>query len=107
MSWARRSSLGWLAIGCVLGAAFVPHVAAEPAPIVFPLRVHHGGVHAPATAADDAWLAAQIDTANGVFGPHGVSFRVNAGVPLEDGLAVIHSYRDLDALTQYLHASSI
>lgn len=52
-----------------------------------------------ARVVDDAWVNAQIDEANRLFGPLGTTFRWYLEKPLADARAAMHTRGDRDALT--------
>jgi hypothetical protein len=67
---------------------------------VFPLCVHvaRAAVGAAEPVVSDAWIAEQIATANALFLPHSVGFRVVERRVLADVYAELETRRDRDAL---------
>ncbi|AKF03270.1 hypothetical protein [Sandaracinus amylolyticus] len=88
-------------------SALVTH--AQPALRVFPLRVQIArdadGSSAPIT--DDAWLSAQVASANEIFAPHGVGFVVDSRATLPDAHARLETRADRHALGARLDPSRI
>lgn len=56
---------------------------------------------------DDAWVEAQIASANGFFGPLGTTFRWTIDKELADRHADLHSRADRDALTPLTERQSV
>ena len=75
-----------------------PTTAAAPAssttfPIAITVALENG-----APARDDAWIGAQIDDANDLYGPLGVRFRWTLRKEMPETHAQMHSRDDRDAL---------
>jgi hypothetical protein len=90
--------------GLVVVAALVPRLAhADP---IFGLSISIAR-DAGERIVDDAWVQAQIDEANRLFGPLGTRFRWTIEKELPEPHGELHSRADRDALTPLTERSSI
>ncbi|HEX8795727.1 MAG TPA: hypothetical protein VF765_32480 [Polyangiaceae bacterium] len=78
-----------------------------PAATTFSLRVSIAVDDAGKPVADPAWLAAEIDAAEGLFEPFGVHFARTDGSPLEARTAHMETRADRDALATHVTAHDI
>jgi hypothetical protein len=81
--------------------------ASPPAATTFSLRVSIAVDDAGKPLADAAWLAAQIDAAEGLFEPFGVHFSRIDGAPLEARLAHVETRADRNALASHVASHDI
>jgi hypothetical protein len=86
---------------CAL-AGLVLAEASPPAATTFSLRVSTAVDEAGKPLADAAWLAAEIDAAEGLFEPFGVRFVKVDGAPLDARLAHMETRADRNALAPYV-----
>lgn len=80
--------------------------AAAPRDVTFPISIAvatEDGV----PARDDAWIATQIDDANALFAPTGVSFRWTLRRDIPSAHAQIHTRADRDALAPLVEKNVI
>jgi hypothetical protein len=73
----------------------------------FSLRVSIAVDDAGKPVADAAWLAAEIDTAEGLFEPFGVRFARVDGAPLDARLAHMETRADRNALASHVMSHDI
>lgn len=88
-------------------AGLVIAQASLPAATTFSLRVSVSVDDTGKPVADDAWLAAEIDAAEGLFEPFGVRFAKVDGTPLEARLAHVETRGDRDALASHVTPHAI
>jgi hypothetical protein len=81
--------------------------ASPPAATTFSLRVSIAVDDAGKPLADAGWLAAEIDTAEGLFEPFGVRFERIDGAPLDARLAHMETRDDRNALASHVTARDI
>jgi hypothetical protein len=86
---------------CAL-AGLVLAQASPPAATAFSLRVSIAVDAGGKPLADAAWLAAEIDAAEGLFEPFGVRFARVDGDPLDARLARMETRADRDALAPHV-----
>jgi hypothetical protein len=86
---------------CAL-AGLVLAQASPPAATTFSLRVSVAGDDAGKPVADPAWLAGEIDAAQGLFEPFGVRFTRVDGSPLDARMAQVETRADRDALASHV-----
>lgn len=99
-----------LVVSCLIvvcGAA--RSAATQERALVFPLRVHvaPGASESEAPAVSDEWLREQVATANQLFGPHGVGFRVEEQYRLPERHAMLETRSDRHALGALVDSSRI
>lgn len=85
--------------GLVLAQASPP--ASSPTATTFPLRFSIAVDEAGKPVAAAEWLASEIDSAEALFAPFGVSFAKTPGTPLDVRLAHIETRADRDALAAH------
>jgi hypothetical protein len=92
-----------LALAAAFGAMPAsPALATHEAPrVVLPLRFHVANVRGHAVV-DEAWLNTQVNEANRVFAPTGVSFEELGRGPMDGQHARLVSRRDRHALARFL-----
>lgn len=94
-------ALAWLAVGVGLLAAS-PALADRPAPLApprtFPIAITVALEDGKPTR-DAAWITAQIDTANALYAPLGVTFRQTTQKEMPARHAAQHTREDRDALS--------
>ena len=107
MKRRTRAALG-TAVLAALGATGAASGTAQPAPgrTLFGLVVHvaDDGDH---PAADEAWVGARVQIANGLFAAYGVGFEVRSTVALEAAHARLETRADRHALGALLDPSRI
>jgi hypothetical protein len=91
---------------CAL-AGLVLAQASPPAATTFSLRVSIAVDDAGKPLADAAWLAAEIDAAEGLFEPFGVRLARVEGAPLEARLAHVETRADRNALASHVASHDI
>ena len=91
---------------CAL-AGLVLAQASPPAATTFSLRVSIAVDDAGKPIADPAWLAAEIDAAEGLFEPFGVRFAKVDGAPLDARLTHMETRADRDALASHVMSHDI
>jgi hypothetical protein len=92
-----------------LGLAAVPasmSPAQQPAIPTLPLSITVAD-HEGASVVSDAWIEAQVENANTLFTPHGVSFRVVGRASMDGRHARLETRRDRHALGALLHTGVI
>ncbi len=92
---------------CALAGLVLAQAAPAPAPAppprtTFSLRVSVALDDTGKPLADAAWLASEIDAAEGLFEPFGVRFARADGSPLDARLAHVETRADRDALATHL-----
>jgi hypothetical protein len=88
-------------------ASLVLAQASPPTTTTFSLRVSITVDDAGKPLADAGWLAAEIDTAEGLFEPFGVRFAKVDGAPLAAHLAHVETRDDRNALASHATARAI
>lgn len=74
----------------------------QPAATTFSLRISVAVDDTGKSLADPAWLAAEIDAAEGLFEPFGVHFSRADGAPLDAYLAHMETRADRNALASHV-----
>ena len=96
----------WFPSVCAL-TSLVLAQASPPAATAFSLRVSIAVDDAGKPLADAGWLAAEIDTAEGLFEPFAVHFAKVDGAPLDARLAHMETRDDRNALASHVTARDI
>jgi hypothetical protein len=91
---------------CAL-AGLVLAQASPPAAPTFSLRVSIAVDEGGKPLADASWLAAEIDSAEGLFEPFGVRFAKVDGTPLDARLAHVETRADRNALASHVTSHDI
>lgn len=98
-SYAPRCVGSLVASMCAVAGLVLAQASPPPqVPTTFSLRISVAVDDAGKTIADAAWLAGEIDAAEGLFEPFGVRFARADGSPLETRLAHVETRADRDAL---------
>lgn len=95
----------WLAFAALSGAA-IAAPAQQPAIPTLPLSITVAD-HEAAPVVTDAWIETQVENANALFEPHGVSFRVIRRARMDGRHARLETRRDRHALGALLHPGVI
>lgn len=99
--WSSIASL-LVSIAILAAAATTPaqrRAAAIPAlPIAVTIAEHEGS-----PVVDAAWIEAQMENANTIFGPHGLSFRLLSQHRMDEDHARLETRRDRHALGALMH----